>query len=124
MSEYSRRWYRKNRKRVVAQRKAYRLAHPDRVLANQLRCQKLYGLRYRRTKLAKLYHTSVEHIDRLLKIKRCGICGSRKQLGIDHNHKTKKVRGRLCSNCNQGIGRFRDNPILLSRAAEYLLCKV
>lgn len=37
----------------------------------------------------------------------CAICGKkpgRKQLAVDHNHKTGAVRGLLCSHCNCAIG--------------------
>lgn len=51
----------------------------------------------------------------------CTICGSRKNLCIDHSHKTGKVRGRLCSSCNRGLGQFKDDPTLLLRAGDYLL---
>ena len=53
-------------------------------------------------------------------IDRCCICGSLKNLCIDHNHKTKEVRGILCSNCNRGLGYFKDNEDTLSSAIEYL----
>ncbi len=56
--------------------------------------------------------------------KECMICGTSKtttaRLHVDHDHKTKKVRGILCSSCNNGIGRFKDNPDLLFKASEYL----
>lgn len=54
---------------------------------------------------------------------RCAICRVEKEpigLVIDHNHKTKKVRGLLCSTCNTGLGFFRDIPDLLDAAIEYL----
>lgn len=38
----------------------------------------------------------------------------------DHDHKTKLVRGILCSSCNNGLGRFKDNISSLLRAIEYL----
>lgn len=41
-------------------------------------------------------------------------------LSVDHNHKTGKIRGLLCSNCNNGLGRFRDNINTLQNAIEYL----
>lgn len=56
----------------------------------------------------------------------CAICGStdpkdrRKKFHIDHCHKTGKVRGALCSNCNLGLGSLQDNPELLRKAALYL----
>ena len=61
----------------------------------------------------------------------CESCGREfvKTPHIDHDHsccpERKKscgscVRGLLCDNCNQGIGRFGDNPERLRKAAEYL----
>lgn len=59
---------------------------------------------------------------------KCGICakaldGRRKlhKPHVDHCHKTKKVRGLLCSNCNTGIGFLGEDPVILRRAAGYLL---
>lgn len=50
----------------------------------------------------------------------CLICGATKALHIDHCHETGRVRGRLCRNCNFGLGNFRDDPSLLLRAIQYL----
>ena len=56
----------------------------------------------------------------------CAICGastdvvSGRRLAIDHCHDSNKVRGVLCSSCNQGLGLYKDNPRLLIKAAEYL----
>lgn len=50
----------------------------------------------------------------------CGICGRDQNLCIDHCHSEGHVRGKLCSNCNRGIGFLKDSPELLEKAIEYL----
>jgi len=52
----------------------------------------------------------------------CAICrkGFVKTGNVDHCHQTGKVRGILCQDCNQGIGHFKDSPILATAAAAYL----
>ena len=41
-------------------------------------------------------------------------------LNVDHCHETGLVRGLLCSQCNQGLGRFKDNIESLKKAIWYL----
>jgi hypothetical protein len=52
--------------------------------------------------------------------KECVICGSQEKLVVDHDHKANKIRGMLCNHCNRGLGHFRDDPMLLEFAAQYL----
>lgn len=60
---------------------------------------------------------------------KCAICGNKEtkklhgkvvSLAVDHCHKTGKVRGLLCQNCNHGIGMLKDDPKLLKNAIIYL----
>lgn len=44
-----------------------------------------------------------------------------KRLSVDHCHKTQKVRGLLCDNCNHMLGSGQDNPIILMEGAKYIL---
>jgi hypothetical protein len=48
----------------------------------------------------------------------CNISGSR--LVIDHDHRTNKVRGLLCLNCNTALGMVHDNVIALQHLIAYL----
>lgn len=53
----------------------------------------------------------------------CAICGNLQEgqrLSIDHDHKSKKIRGLLCESCNLGLGKFKDNIMLLEKAISYL----
>lgn len=50
----------------------------------------------------------------------CEICRSPEGLAVDHCHDSGQIRGVLCNRCNGGLGMFRDNPVLLIRAAQYL----
>ncbi|WP_216591371.1 endonuclease VII domain-containing protein [Streptomyces brasiliscabiei] len=50
---------------------------------------------------------------------RC-ICLSAPAVHVDHCHKTGRVRGVLCFNCNSGLGLLRDDPDAMNRAADYL----
>ena len=51
---------------------------------------------------------------------RCASCRERPAQHVDHDHLTGKVRGMLCSCCNQGLGSFRDDARHLRRAIDYL----
>lgn len=53
----------------------------------------------------------------------CAICGKhqpKKRLAIDHDHKTGKIRGLLCSNCNTALGLLKDNISIAESAVKYL----
>jgi hypothetical protein len=39
---------------------------------------------------------------------------------LDHDHLSGKFRGYLCMNCNLGLGKFMDDPEILSQAISYL----
>lgn len=58
---------------------------------------------------------------------KCKICRieqdqnvAERKLSVDHDHKTGKVRGLLCQNCNLAVGFLRDNPGWAEKAIQYL----
>ncbi len=83
-------------------------------------CRATYRSGIRRGNYRK-FGASDDQIKLLLARGKCDICGSPgPRLCIDHCHATSKVRGVLCMNCNQALGKFQDNPDLLGKAKEYL----
>lgn len=55
----------------------------------------------------------------------CAICGIHyqdcsRQLAVDHDHATLKIRGLLCNQCNTGLGLLQDNTHILKKAILYL----
>ena len=59
----------------------------------------------------------------------CAICGNPetstyrgklRHLSVDHCHKTKKVRGLLCNDCNVALGWFKDDISSLNSTIHYL----
>lgn len=75
-----------------------------------------------------LYGMAAGDFDRMLAEQGggCAICRTREWPGhgnrphVDHDHATGAVRGILCGSCNQGLGRFNDDPTRLRAAADYL----
>lgn len=58
---------------------------------------------------------------------RCAICetdkpraANKQNFYVDHDHETGKVRGLLCFECNIGLGKFKEDTSVMTRAIEYL----
>jgi hypothetical protein len=50
----------------------------------------------------------------------CNTKGATQELAVDHCHKTQKIRGLLCCNCNTGIGLLKESKSVLENAINYL----
>ena len=78
--------------------------------------------------LKKNYGITLEQHDAMLAEQNngCAICGngpsgkSSRWFHVDHDHDSGKVRALLCAECNTALGKFRDSPELLDKAAAYL----
>lgn len=112
--EYGARWraVKINRDKANARTRAWYVANRDRALAAKV--LRKYGLTS--DALAKMIASQNG---------RCAICRDLLRGGrhrhIDHDHaKPGTARGVLCSECNSGIGKLRDDPSVILRAAEYV----
>lgn len=123
------------RERKRAQRRAWYWRHRDerRKKEKARENQPSFAERRRIRMMKHRYKITVEQYDAMLAIQNgvCGICrkpedvldpatGKVRRLSVDHNHKTKEVRGLLCTRCNSAIGKLKDNFKLLLAAVEYL----
>lgn len=103
--------------------KRYRRAHKDE-----------YSTDYHTAALMRKFGITFHEYQRLLKEQdgKCALCGNPETalkagrvqaLAVDHDHTSSgagSVRALLCGACNTGLGLFRDDPVLLSKAIAYL----
>lgn len=84
---------------------------------------------YRENSYKRKFNISIEDYNYLFNKQNglCSICKGKfvgrkdaRHFAIDHNHKTKKIRGLLCSNCNKLLGMCKDNIEILKLAIKYL----
>ena len=69
----------------------------------------LYGL-------SETEYTQLQEIQK----NQCASCKSETQLAVDHDHKTGKVRGLLCSQCNVALGMLQDDSVKIELLLNYI----
>ena len=86
-----------------------------------------YKIKGRANHLQKTFGLTLTDFTSLLTKQKgtCAICNSNTPGGrgtwhVDHCHESGTIRGLLCMNCNQGLGRFHDNTTFLQNAINYL----
>ncbi|MET0466975.1 MAG: endonuclease VII domain-containing protein [Chitinophagaceae bacterium] len=81
-------------------------------------------LRAKDARLRARYGISLEQFNLILESQGnvCAVCKEPdKVFCVDHNHKTLKIRGIICLNCNlRVVGGARDHDYKLINAAEYV----
>ena len=114
------RYSRKHHETHPSARRDYYLANVERIAARD-KARRVADPTINRRTVAAKYGLTLEERDALLR-NPCAICGGT-ATDIDHDHETGAVRGALCGSCNSGIGHLRDDPELVTRAAEYLAAR-
>ncbi len=96
------------------------LENGKRVLIDK-EAKRQYDKSYR---LMKKFGITPEDYDKMFEMQdgKCAIChkNSGRTLHVDHNHKTGKVRGLLCFQCNLVLGYSYDDTEILRNATLYL----
>ena len=113
-------------KKILPQSSFYKRTLKSGNVSTQSRCKSCQGKQ--RVKYYKPHHLirhmlkiSNDHYEELMINNHCNICGKELQKKcIDHDHKTKKIRGVLCNDCNTALGLFKDNQKVMKDAIQYL----
>lgn len=79
----------------------------------------------RNHRLVKRYGITVRQYDAMVLAQsgKCKICfrpPRTRRLSVDHNHKTGRVRGLLCTYCNKNLWWWERNKSCLVRMVQYL----
>jgi hypothetical protein len=126
MSAYLKKYRRENKQKAQDYNLNYKNKNKEKLKADRICYRKKQAEKIRhqvwKNKLKARYGLTPQQYFDLMKKHggKCAICGSDKKLGIDHCHKTKKIRGILCGDCNRGLGLFKDNQEFLLKAVNYL----
>lgn len=128
----TRRWYYANKSHVRDVQKRWGKNNPDKIKAAQKRYKESHP-NYRTFKdIKRNFGIDVSEYFKILNSQNgvCLICnrperrklfGKITRLAIDHNHKTGKVRGLLCSNCNRALGLLEENLVFIDQMKKYIL---
>ena len=118
---------------VSMNKKAYWINNRDRLMSERKKWYAAHRKERRELRRMKIHGISQAQYEEMLAEQggKCAIC--KKVLSIksaysihepfpcvDHDHKTKKIRGLLCGFCNIGLGAFKDYPVRLESAIRYL----
>lgn len=117
--EYARRYYQEHEKIISARQKKYFKVNKSRILRDVW----IRGLRTKYGLSKESYQNMLDSQGRV-----CAICGKkdrkRKRLCVDHDHKTGRIRGLLCSMCNRILGMANDDAKFLKTATDYLIKEI
>lgn len=133
-------WYRKNRERMIEKEREKRKRKDPRYVAAYLKSSRLHrkekqlrsrawrkkvgpdGLKKQRLRIR--FKISLEDYQKMEREQNflCAICEGEddRSLAVDHDHKTGKIRGLLCHNCNLALGNAKDSPEILMKMIKYL----
>jgi hypothetical protein len=131
--KYKVEYYQKHKKLISIRDKKYRKKNKEKISHNLKKYNAENTDKIRNTKLQKIFGITLIDYNQMLEEQNylCVICGNKetvtdkrtnkiRKLSVDHDHQTGRVRGLLCGNCNNLLGRCKDNIKILQSAINYL----
>lgn len=125
--ERGRLWRERNPEKSRASSRKYYAKNPEKCRAASALSRKRNPLTEVAGHLKRTYGLTLEQYNALVEAQggMCAICGGPpngrvKKLVVDHDHATGKLRKLICDHCNKALGLFEDDPIRMTRAAEYV----
>lgn len=103
----NKRCYKKNKESILSRQKAYYEKNKAKINAQCAAYYRKNKEKCAAKKASRLYNITPEQVLRLREIKVCTLCAKEvegKTQHIDHCHKTGRIRGILCNNCNGLLG--------------------
>lgn len=120
------RYYRENIDKIKAVARKRYLAKTDLIKQQVKAYTKKNKARLKNATLKRMYGIDMDQFKQMYVAQsgQCAICSYRfqksKEIKIDHNHTTGRVRQLLCDKCNAGIGMLQEDISILLKAIEYL----
>ena len=109
--QYRRNQYLKHKDREKETRRKYLIKNREKVLETQKKWNEKNFERRKNVILKNVYGITLDDYYKMFNEQKgkCAICSKHqnkliKKLSVDHCHKTNKVRGLLCKNCNVALG--------------------
>src|SRR2546425_7235207 len=122
--KYQRKWYEANREKINKRHREYNRVHKENLRKYDAERYQKLQLGIKEYRWGKIGLNSKEAVRIYQSVNICGICNepniSGKNKQLDHDHITMKIRGVLCNNCNNMLGRAHDNIEILQNAISYL----
>ena len=88
-------------------------------------CRSCSGLASKNSGFKKNFGITLKEYNVLLEQQKflCAICKEKDlkiRLAVDHDHKTGKIRGLLCSRCNLTLGKVKESIVILNKMIVYI----
>lgn len=115
---------------AAERKRLWKAANPDKTAEYSRRQRAANPAKYdaaqRRSRYRLLYGISLEQYEAMARQQGgvCKLCGhppKKRRLYVDHDHRTKRVRGLLCFRCNRALPDYITDSVWFRRAYEYLI---